>query len=63
MTALARVCINCKRQTPPLVREDAPHQQTLNYLTVIKFDFGSQMGALHQGRLTVDSNITVTFDF
>jgi hypothetical protein len=27
---------NCKRQARPLVRESAPHQQTRNYLTVIK---------------------------
>jgi hypothetical protein len=27
---------NCKRQTCPLVRESAPHQQTRNCMTVIK---------------------------
>jgi hypothetical protein len=36
MTALARSSSNCKRQTRPLVRECAPHQQTHNCLTVIK---------------------------
>jgi hypothetical protein len=36
MTALARASSNCKRQTPPLVRESAPHQQTRNCLAVIK---------------------------
>jgi hypothetical protein len=36
MTALARARSNCKRQIHPLVREGAPHQQTRDYLTVIK---------------------------
>jgi hypothetical protein len=36
MTALARVNSDCNRQTRPLVRENAPHQQTRNCLTVIK---------------------------
>jgi hypothetical protein len=29
-------CDSGKRQTRPLVRESAPHQQTCNYLTVMK---------------------------
>jgi hypothetical protein len=36
MTVLARASNNCKRQTRPLVRESAPHQQTRNCLAVIK---------------------------
>jgi hypothetical protein len=36
MTALARTSSYCKRQTRPLVRESAPHQQTRNCLTVMK---------------------------
>jgi hypothetical protein len=36
MTALARTSSNYKRQTPPLVRDSAPHQQTCNCVTVIK---------------------------
>jgi hypothetical protein len=36
MTALARASSNCKRQTRPLVRKSAPHQQTRNSPTVIK---------------------------
>jgi hypothetical protein len=36
MTALARTSSNCKRQTRPLVRDSATHQQTRNFLTVIK---------------------------
>jgi hypothetical protein len=36
MIALARTSSNCKRQTRSLVRENAPHQQTRNCLTVIK---------------------------
>jgi hypothetical protein len=36
MTALVRASSICKRQTHPLVRESAPHQQTRNCLTVIK---------------------------
>jgi hypothetical protein len=31
-----RTSSNCKRHTRPLVREGAPHQQTRNYLTVVK---------------------------
>jgi hypothetical protein len=36
LTALAKAYNNCKRQTRPLVRESAPHQQTRNCPTVIK---------------------------
>jgi hypothetical protein len=36
MIVLARVSSSCKRQTRPVVREGAPHQQTRNCLTVIK---------------------------
>jgi hypothetical protein len=36
MTALARVRSNCKRQIRPVVRENAPRQQTRNCLTVKK---------------------------
>jgi hypothetical protein len=36
MTALARVSSNCNRYTRPLVRESAPHQQTLNSQRLIK---------------------------
>jgi hypothetical protein len=35
MIALARASGNSKRQTRPLVRESAPHQETSNCLTVI----------------------------
>jgi hypothetical protein len=35
---------DCKRQSCPLVRAGAPHQQTLNYLTVKKSDLVFQMG-------------------
>jgi hypothetical protein len=31
MTVLARASNSCKRQTRPLVRESAPHQQTRNW--------------------------------
>jgi hypothetical protein len=51
MTALARARSNYKRQTRPLVRESAPHQQIRNCLTAIKIWFNSQMGALYQDRL------------
>jgi hypothetical protein len=34
--ALTRTSSNCKRQTRPLVKESAPHQQTPKCLTVIK---------------------------
>jgi hypothetical protein len=36
MTALARASSNCKRETHPLIRESAPHQQSRNCPTVIK---------------------------
>jgi hypothetical protein len=36
MTALARASNNCKRQTRPLIRENAPHEQTRNCRTVTK---------------------------
>jgi hypothetical protein len=36
MTLLPRVSSNCKRQTRPLVRDSAPHQQTRVCLAVIK---------------------------
>jgi hypothetical protein len=35
MTVLAKSSSNCKRQTRPLVRDSAPHQQTRNCLTII----------------------------
>jgi hypothetical protein len=34
MTALVRASSNCKRQTRPLVRESAPHQQTRNCVII-----------------------------
>jgi hypothetical protein len=36
MTALSRTRSNCKRQTRPLDRKNAPYQQTRNCLTVLK---------------------------
>jgi hypothetical protein len=36
---------NCKRQTRPLVREGAPHQQTRSSLTVKNCGLGPQMCA------------------
>jgi hypothetical protein len=36
MIALARASSSCKRQTRPLIRQRAPHQQTRNCLKVIK---------------------------
>jgi hypothetical protein len=36
MTGLARASSSCKRQTRPLVRESAPHQQSRSCLTAIK---------------------------
>jgi hypothetical protein len=44
MAALARASSNCKRQTRPLVRESAPHQQTSHCLTVIKIWSKAQDG-------------------
>jgi hypothetical protein len=51
MTALARASSNYKRQTCPLVRESAPHQQTRNSLTVKKSGRKPLMCALFQDRL------------
>jgi hypothetical protein len=53
MTALAGPRSNCKRQTRPLVRESAPHQQTRNCLTVADGCFIPRQ----TGRLTVGRNI------
>jgi hypothetical protein len=50
MTAVARTMSNCKRQTRPLVRESAPHQQTRNCLTV-KSGSKPQTGAILQDKL------------
>jgi hypothetical protein len=59
MTSLARTRSNCKRQTRPLVREGAPHQQTRNCLTVIKIWSYAPNGcfiARQTGWLTVGRN-------
>jgi hypothetical protein len=63
MTAVARANSNCKRQTRPLVREGATHQQTRNCLTAIKIWPWAPDGCLkprQTGRLTVGRNITLT---
>jgi hypothetical protein len=60
MIALARASSSCKRQTRPLVREDAPHQQTRNCLTVLKIWSWAPDGARHEDRLAVGRNITLT---
>jgi hypothetical protein len=60
MTTLARARSNCKRQTRPLVRESAPHQQNRNCLTVIKIWSLAPDGCFiprQTGRLTVGRNI------
>jgi hypothetical protein len=60
MTALARANSNCKRQASPLVRESDPHQQTSNWLTVIKIWSQTPDGLFiprQTGRLTVGRNI------
>jgi hypothetical protein len=64
MTALARTSSNCIRQTRPLVREGAVHQQTHNSQTVTKIWSWAPDGCLtprQTGRLTVGRNITWTF--
>jgi hypothetical protein len=63
MTALTRSSSSCKRHAHPLVREDVPHQQTLNYLTVIKIWSWTQDGGLtpgQTGRLTIGRKVTMT---
>jgi hypothetical protein len=60
MTALARANSNCKRQTLPVVRESAPHQQSRSCLTVIKTWSWAPDGFFiprQTGRLTVGRNI------
>jgi hypothetical protein len=60
MTAMARASSNCKRQTRPLVRESAPHQQTRNCQTTIKIWSLAPEGFLiprQTGGLTVGRNI------
>jgi hypothetical protein len=66
MTALAKTCSNCKRQTRPLLREGAPHQQTRNCLTVTKIWPWAPDGGFttrQTGRLTIVSNIIFDFEF
>jgi hypothetical protein len=61
MTALARPSSNCKRETRPLVREGAPHQQALNCVTVIQIWSLTPDGGLtprQTGRLTIGRNMT-----
>jgi hypothetical protein len=63
MTALVRASSYYKRQTRPLVRGRAPHQQTRNHLTVMRIyskapDACSIPG--QTGRLTVGRNISLT---
>jgi hypothetical protein len=60
MTALARASSSCKRQTRPLVRASAPHQQTHDCLTVKKIWSQDPDGCFipsQIGRLTVCRNI------
>jgi hypothetical protein len=60
MTALTRCRSGCKVQTHPLTREDIPHWQTHNCLTVIKIWSWAQNGCptWQTGWLTVGDNIT-----
>jgi hypothetical protein len=63
MTALARVVSSFKRQTRPLVRVGAPHEQTRNCLTVTKFLSWTPDGGLTPsptGRPTTGRNVTMT---
>jgi hypothetical protein len=63
MTTLARTSTKCKRQTRPLIREGATHQQTRNSLTIIKIWSCAPDECLtprHTGRLTFGRNITWT---
>jgi hypothetical protein len=60
ITALARSSRNYKGQTRPLVREDASHQQSRNYRTVIRIWSLAPDGcsSFHEtGRLKVGTNI------
>jgi hypothetical protein len=62
MIALARISISCKRQTRPLIREGALHQQARNSLTVTKnLVLGPAWGLTTRqtGLLTVGRNLTL----
>jgi hypothetical protein len=62
-TNLLLLTVTGKRQTCPLVRESAPHQETRNCLTVIKISSEAPDGCFtprQTGRLTVGRNITLT---
>jgi hypothetical protein len=66
MTALASTNSTYKRQTRPLVRGGAPHQQTRKCLTVIKIWSWAPDGCLtsrQTGRRIVGRNITLTLTF
>jgi hypothetical protein len=54
MTVLVGASSNCKRQTRTLVREDAPHQQTHNYLA---YALDECLTPRQTGTLTVGRNI------
>jgi hypothetical protein len=63
MIALARTSSSCKRQTSPLVRDNASRQQTRKCLTVIKIWSWAPDGGLkprQTGRLTISHNIILT---
>jgi hypothetical protein len=56
-------CESGKRQTRPLIRESAPHQQPTNYLTEIKIWSLDPHGCFiprQTGRLTVGRTVTLT---
>jgi hypothetical protein len=64
MTAMVRTSSNCKRQTSPIVKEGARHQQTRNRLAVIKISSWVPHGCLiprQTGRLTVGRNFDIDF--
>jgi hypothetical protein len=60
---ITAICDSGKRQSHPLVRENAPHQQACNCLTVKKILSYAPDGCFiprESGRMTVGHNITST---
>jgi hypothetical protein len=66
-TTLSRASSIYKRQTRPLVRENAPQKQDRNCQRVINIWSQAPDGARHQDLLTnwltISRNVTLTFDF
>jgi hypothetical protein len=75
MSALANIISKCKQHTRPLVRENPPHQQTRNCLTIkiwswapdggvdTKIDWPTDRQSWHNFDVDFDFDVDVDFDF